>query len=64
MFQSYREEIDEFVKYIAQPYQFSVFGKKMLEPRSGHKPENEILLKKEVGVPPFLNIKKDPHWIF
>ena len=46
MLQSYREEIDEIVKYIAQPYKIPVL-KKMIEPRYGQKPENEILLKKK-----------------
>ena len=58
MLQSYREEIDdEFVKNMAQPYKIPVL-KKMIEPRYGQKPENEIVRKKKVGVPLFLNIKK------
>ena len=35
---------------MAQPYKNPVL-KKMIEPRYGQKPENEILRKKEVGVP-------------
>ena len=56
MLQSYSEEIDEFVKYIAQPYKFPVW-KKMIEPRYGQQPENEILReKKKVGVPHNFNM--------
>ena len=62
MLQSYREEIDEFVKYMAQPYKFPVL-KKMIEPRYGQKPENEILFKKVRYFHNF-NIKKDTNGIF